>query len=83
LFFSRIKSILDLAHHGALARALHSRWLTKAVTSNREYPRIPIRQVSQGGFSDLASTPEGRILCDGWWYLALDQVDSDDQASKS
>jgi hypothetical protein len=77
VLFRRVKSLLDLAQRGAIARALHSRWLTKAVASPRQYPRIPIRQVSQGGFSDLTSTPEGRILCDGWWYLALDQVDAE------
>lgn len=76
MFFSRIRSILDLAQRGAIARRLHSLWLTKAVETNRQYPRIPIRRVSEGGFSDLTSTPEGRVLCDGWWYLALDQVDA-------
>lgn len=76
MFFKRLMSILNPRDHGAAARAAHSMWLTRAVASRKNYPRIPVRPVSEGGFDRLTSTPAGRILCDGWWYLALDRVDN-------
>lgn len=66
---------LRLEERGAIARRLHSLWLTRAVRSDRVYPKIPVRPVQEGGFSHLSRTPEGRVLCDGWWYAALGQVD--------
>ena len=30
--------------------AQHARWLTRAIRSGREYPRIPCRRVADGGF---------------------------------
>lgn len=73
--FHRLRHLWDdLSSPGAVARRLHSQWLTQAVESSRPYPRIPLRRVSEGGFSNLSQTPDGRVLCDGWWYLAFEQV---------
>jgi hypothetical protein len=60
---------------GAIARALHSRWLTRAVEGRREYPRIPLRRADQGGFDRMMSTPEGRERAERWWNIALERVD--------
>jgi hypothetical protein len=76
--FHRLVGLLNLAERGAIARRLHSRWLTRAVEARRVYPKIPVRPVDQGGFSGLTSTAEGRLMCDGWWYQALGQVEDAD-----
>ena len=60
---------------GAKARQAHSRWLTRAVESGREYPRIPVRPVATGGFARLLARPNGMELAARWWERALDQVD--------
>lgn len=65
----------DVGIQGAWARFVHSRWLTRALATGREYPRIPVRLVSEGGWSDLARTPEGRAFAEHWWADALARVD--------
>lgn len=76
--FNRLLGMLGVDERGAIARKLHSRWLSRAVESRRPYPKIPVRPVREGGFTGLTSTPEGRLMCDGWWYMALGQVDDAD-----
>lgn len=63
---------------GEVARQLHSLWLTKALTTRREYPRIPIRAVDSGGFSRLMDRPGGPTLAERWWACTLDRVDDVD-----
>lgn len=60
---------------GRKARLLHSAWLTRAVREDRVYPRIPARRVDEGGFAELLSTQEGRVVVDWWWEHTLSQVD--------
>lgn len=55
-------------------RRTHERWLTRALKSGRDYPRIPIRPVSQGGFSSLMENPAGRLMARAWWDAALEHV---------
>ena len=42
---------------GVIACAEHSQWLTEALASGREYPRIPLRLVAWGGFSSWLRRP--------------------------
>jgi hypothetical protein len=63
---------------GEAMRRLHSRWLTRAFSSGREYPRIPIRTVAAGGFTRLMGRPGGPALAERWWSRALDRVDDGD-----
>lgn len=58
-----------------LALRIHERWLDRALGSGREYPHIPLRAVSEGGFTPLVSTPHGRAWADAWWTDALTHVD--------
>lgn len=60
---------------GAKARRAHSLWLTQAVESQRDYPRIPVRPVVTGGFSRLLDRANGSHLADRWWTTALTRVD--------
>ena len=69
----------DPAELGQRARREHSQWLTRAMTEGRSYPRIPARRADLGGFSELLSRPEGRIVVDWWWAHTLEQVDSDSE----
>ncbi|MCE7973101.1 MAG: hypothetical protein DYG92_02065 [Leptolyngbya sp. PLA1] len=59
-------------------RRQHSRWLTRAFANGREYPRIPVRVVSVGGFSKLMARPGGPMLAERWWALAMARVDDPD-----
>lgn len=61
---------------GALFRRIHERWLTEALRSPTQYPRIPIRRVDEGGFDHVRAHPQARARADQWWDLALDRVDS-------
>jgi len=58
-----------------VARALHSQWLTKALASRREYPRIPIRRAAEGGFSKMLDRPGGPDRARQWWDTALDRLE--------
>jgi hypothetical protein len=68
------KSARDM-DEGAKARRVHSLWLTAAIESGREYPRIPVRPVVTGGFSRLLTRPNGQDLARRWWDAALARVD--------
>lgn len=63
---------LDLAER---ARREHSEWLTRAMASSREYPRIPVRPVVTGGFSRLLSRGNGAELARRWWEAALARME--------
>lgn len=60
---------------GEVARRQHSMWLTRAFQVGREYPRIPVRAISSGGFTRLMTRPGGPALAERWWARALDRVD--------
>jgi hypothetical protein len=59
-------------------RRQHSLWLTRALLSGREYPRIPVRAVARGGWSRLMARPGGPALAERWWAGALARVDDVD-----
>ena len=65
----------DRMEAGQKARLIHSQWLTQALTSHKPYPRIPVRPVITGGFSNLISKPRGQALAQQWWQAALARVD--------
>jgi hypothetical protein len=53
----------------------HGSWLTEALQNRREFPQIPVRKVSEGGFARLSSSDEGRRIARLWWETALQKVD--------
>lgn len=61
--------------HAQAARRTHSRWLTRAFTARREYPRIPVRSAAAGGYSRLMSRPGGPAIAERWWAQAMLRVD--------
>lgn len=65
--------------HDALSRAeairrTHERWLTRALGTRRELPRIPVRRVDEGGFEAMMADPAGRLMARAWWDAALEKV---------
>lgn len=59
---------------GAKARREHSEWLTWALRSGKNFPRIPLRASSSGGWDWLTATPHGRGLAGRWWKAALRRI---------
>ena len=55
----------------------HSAWLTRMLGRRRTrgIPRIPVRKVSEGGFSKLMSTPNGRFRAERWWERTLQSLE--------
>lgn len=71
-FFQRDPRVLTASEK---ARLLHGRWLTRALGSRRQpWPVIPLRRVSEGGFSPLMSSREGRAWAEAWWESTLGLV---------
>jgi len=72
---------------GERARALHSAWLTKALTQGLNYPRIPIRPMNddsgEGGFDRMMTRNRGQARAEQWWKLALERVDDPPRSSVS
>ena len=56
--------------------AEHSPWLSRMLGGRRRkrIPRIPVRKVSEGGFSKLISTPSGRYRAERWWEKTLEKI---------
>jgi hypothetical protein len=69
----------ELPLRGAIMRAIHERWLTKALRSEKALPRIPTRAVREGGFSILMSQSAGRKWAEDWWAMTLDNPDLADE----
>ncbi len=76
MFFRRLDDRWDAMTAGERARLLHSRWLTQALRSDREFPRIPLRRVEEGGWETLLAKPKGRGVAERWWRRALRWVES-------
>lgn len=51
-----------------------SRFLSWALASQEDVPRIPCRRVDQGGFSQILRKPGARAAAAHWWYRALDRI---------
>jgi len=64
----------DREEAGEKARRLHSAWLTDAVVTGKSTPKIPVREVEQGGFSRVAASALARERADRWWTIALERV---------
>lgn len=64
---------------GALARALHERWLSRAMVCEERYPTIPLRRVDQGGYSRLMEKRGGPELAAEWWRTAFDRIERVDE----
>lgn len=52
----------------------HGMWLTMAMRVGFALPRIPVRRVSDGGFSRLMAAPAGRYRAERWWESALERL---------
>ena len=55
----------------------HSLWLSRMLRGRRgtrQPPRIPVRRVSEGGFSKMMSTPAGRHRAERWWERTLERM---------
>ena len=63
-----------LEEAGARARREHAAWLTWALASNEAVPRIPVRRVDLGGFSQQVKREPGPAHAERWWALALGAV---------
>jgi hypothetical protein len=77
--FERLRSSLDLLARGEAMRALHSRWLTRALQRGARPPRIPTRKVDPtggGGWATLMATPEGRAWAEEFWQQTLDHPEA-------
>lgn len=75
VFFERANNHWDALTAGERARRLHSHWLTEALRSGKEMPRIPLRRVEDGGWEDLLAKPKGRDAAERWWRRALRWVE--------
>ncbi|GJM19546.1 MAG: hypothetical protein DHS20C14_17590 [Phycisphaeraceae bacterium] len=56
-------------------RRHHSLWLSRAVLTGRDYPRIPTRPVARGGYDARAKRPGGSERAAAWWTGAMARVD--------
>lgn len=52
----------------------HNWWLNRALRRPDQFPRIPVRRVSEGGFARLMTRPTGRRIAFEWWKAALERV---------
>lgn len=52
-----------------------SAFLTWALSSGVELPRIPTRRVRDGGFSGLWRESGARAAMVRWWWRAIDHVE--------
>ena len=65
----------NLVIRSAIARHMHSHWLSKALKRGARLPRIPTRLVSRGGFEREMSTRQGRDWAADWWEQTLSRDD--------
>lgn len=77
-FWKRLLERTGLAETpGEVVRRQHSVFLTNAILSGKQYPRIPTRVVSEckDGFNTLMSRKHGPEHAEKWWNLALERVE--------
>ena len=62
--------------HDARRRAIAetNAFLSWALQSDQEMPRIPRRRVDKGGFGDMLKRPASAAIVAYWWAKALDRV---------
>lgn len=53
----------------------HSRWLSRMLRRRQAPVRIPLRRVSDGGYSRLMASEDGRQIAAQWWEAALQKLD--------
>lgn len=68
------RSARDLQTASERFKAQHSAWLTWAMISDKQYPRIPTRRADLGGFEHLRRRPGGMARAAAWWRAALAKV---------
>lgn len=51
-----------------------SAFLSWALASDRQLPRIPRRRVDRGGFTQMLKSPLAGKLITHWWASALDRI---------
>ncbi len=73
--FERLFHRGDIRDPGEQFRRVHEEWLTRALASRREYPRIPVRRVDEGGFDALRARAHGPARARRWWSLVLERLD--------
>ncbi|MGE3107998.1 MAG: hypothetical protein AB7G11_10905 [Phycisphaerales bacterium] len=61
----------------AIARNVHSVWLSRALRAGSRLPRIPTRLVRDGGFDREMATADGRAWADEWWRKTLESDELD------
>ncbi|QDU70760.1 hypothetical protein [Mucisphaera calidilacus] len=76
----------DPFHYGDIRRRMideTSHFLSEAMRGRIRTPRIPARQVSEGGYGDLRHNVMGKLLVRHFWRLwfASDKNPDDDAAS--
>ncbi|MBX3410612.1 MAG: hypothetical protein KF859_12090 [Phycisphaeraceae bacterium] len=81
--FWRFWSRDEFLEAGERARLEHSEWLSRALRSGKNYPRIPVKPVVLGGFDRLMEKPGGPDLCAAWWQAAFNRVDHLDHSTDS
>jgi len=79
--FWRFWSRKDLLDAGERARREHEEWLTRAISSGKSYPKIPLKPAATGGYSELMERPGGEQLAAAWWEAAFGRVDRLDEQS--
>ena len=53
-----------------------SRFLSWALSEDRDLPRIPTAKVGSGGFDELMKMPGARKIAAKWWIAAIDRIES-------
>lgn len=69
-------SMKDWEEAAERMRRVHSEWLTGAMKHGKRPPRIPVRKVSEGGWSAMMETEAGRAWAEEFWQGALEHPDA-------
>ncbi len=66
---------VDLPTVAEIARRVHERWLTRALT-DLDALRVPVRRVDEGGYLALLRSPGGRERAAQFWIDAMARAGS-------
>ncbi len=66
---------MELDERAEAMRRVHSEWLSAALKRGARPARIPTRRVSEGGWTALMMTAEGRAWAEEFWQGALEVED--------